>query len=373
MACMSITVLSSVNVVRCGYKSANEGDLPGPFWILLCKVLFYMSLCHVLSLFPLLSVYSLLSSLLVLLWVLVLASLFTVVERKVLAAAHRRKGPTYLGYWGMLQIVADGVKLLYKDWNLLGASSSSSSVSVWANMTTAFAPLWMFVFSYMCFGVLMMDILFMVEFPYMFLFLFALSGLAHMGILLTGMLTDSKWTNLGAVRGCIVFISYDVLMLLCWLLLLPEGLCSTMMSTGTFSSILDSQSSLLTLNVVRNPLLFLLMFFTILVELGRVPTDLSEAESELVSGYNVEYGGFLYAMMASSEYASMTLGACMLSLLFFGTANWLSFVTGVVLMFVMFICVRATVPRLRYTDVLKLYWCDLMPLWLLFLSVYILV
>jgi NADH:ubiquinone oxidoreductase subunit H len=317
--------------------------------------------------------FSLLSSLLVLLWILLLSSLFTVVERKLLASLHRRKGPSYLGYFGLLQIAADGVKLLFKDWNGLSLTRASSSTGGLLNLSSILAPLWMFVFGYLCFSVLFFDILFLVDFPYMFLFLFILGVFAHTGIILTGILTDSKWTVLGSIRACIVYISYDVVILLCWLLLLPEGFCSSIMSTGTLSSIVFSQSSVACSNIVRYPLLYLLMLFTILVEVGRIPSDLSEAESELVSGYNVEYGGFMYAMMASSEYASMVLGSMLLVLLFFGASSLITFSVGVVLMFSLFIMIRGTLPRLRYTDILKLYWCDLLPLFILTLSFYVLI
>lgn len=318
------------------------------------------------------SVYSLLSSLMVLLWVLLLSSLFTVVERKVLASTHRRKGPSYLGYWGLLQIAADGVKLLFKDWNQLGLFRSSSSATSSLNLTTSLACLWLFVFSYLCFGILALDIIFRLEVPNLFLLLFCFGGIAHMGIILTGVLTDSKWTMLGAVRACIVYICYDVLLLMCWLLLLPEGLSSSLMTSGTFSALLDSQSSLFTMNLVRSPLLFMLMLLTILIEVGRVPSDLSEAESELVSGYNVEYGGFMYAMMASSEYASMVMGGMMLILMFLGVCQWWSLSIFLVAIFTLFIMIRGTVPRVRYTDILKLYWCDLMPMFIVILSLYIL-
>jgi NADH:ubiquinone oxidoreductase subunit H len=317
-------------------------------------------------------VYYVLSSLVVLLWVLLLSSLFTVVERKVLASAHRRKGPSYLGYFGLLQIVADGVKLLFKDWNQLGLFRSSGSITFWSNIRSCLACLWLFVFSYLCVSVLALDIIFKLEIPFLFLLIFAVGGLSHMGIVLTGVLTDSKWTILGAVRACIVYISYDVILLLCWLLLLPEGLCESLWTSGTISSLLDSQSSGVSIYTMRCPLIFLLLFLTVLIEVGRVPSDLSEAESELVSGYNVEYGGFMYALMASSEYASLVFGALLLVLLFFGpiSTGYLSFL--LVLVFTMFILVRGTLPRFRYVDILKLYWCDLMPAFLILFCVQIL-
>jgi NADH-quinone oxidoreductase subunit H len=219
----------------------------------------------------------------------------------------------------------------------------------------------------------MVDFLFGTDFICMFLLIFVFGGLSHLGIILPGVLTDSKWTLLGSIRACILYISYDIVILICWLLLLPDGLSVNLFTSGTLSVIVDSQHSLITLNVFRYPFLFILFFLTILIEIGRIPSDLAEAESELVSGYNVEYGGFLYAMMASSEYAAMVLGGLLLILLFFGISSYYLLSLGLVLIFSLFILIRGTLPRVRYTDLLKLYWCDLMPLLLVVLSVYIII
>lgn len=299
-----------------------------------------------------------------LLWILALASLLTVVERKGLASSQRRLGPSYHGWFGLLQIVADGLKLIYKDSALLGLFRSSSTNSHQTYYTSILPPLYTFLWSYFVFLLFWMDFSQHSQIPFVFFPLFLVQGLSHCGLILCGLFTQSKYTVLGSLRANIVYLIYDMVLLLTWFVLMPHSSSGPNLwesnQFGSFVSYQNIQES--GSYCILFPLFFFVFYFAILIECGRVPADLAEAESELVSGFNLEYGGFLYALFASAEYSNMFFNTLIVSLLFFGGAGRFDFLAIVfTLIFLSFLIVRATLPRIRYTDLFVLSWQYFIP------------
>ena len=316
-----------------------------------------------------------LSTLMVLLWLLLLSSLLTVIERKGLAAIHRRKGPSYLGYFGLLQIAADGVKLIYKSVSLWSSSRASSSAASSTSSATWLSPFWLFVGSYAAGAVYLHDILLGPSTScFLVLLLMVISTIGHLGIVVPGYASFTKYTVLGSIRACIMYVSYDVLLLVLLLMLQVESLGVLGSGSGTLSSVMLSQShGLMSMNMLRMPLLAITLYFVTILEVGRVPCDMAESESELVSGYNIEYSGIQYAFMASAEYASMVLGCLLLSTLLIGASTWTSLISTMLLFFFGMIVVRATLPRMRFMDVLRLMWHDLSALGVVLFGIVLLI
>mmetsp|Transcript_8961 Transcript_8961/g.17061 ORF Transcript_8961/g.17061 Transcript_8961/m.17061 type:complete len:335 (+) Transcript_8961:1-1005(+) len=325
-----------------------------------------------LSLQPFESFASLPLLLLNLLLVLAISSLLTVLERKGLAASQRRLGPSQHGWFGFLQIVADGIKLIYKDPSILGLFRSSTSVSDSTFVDYLFPPIWSFLWSYFLFIFWWADFSLHFPLPIIFFAFFLFQGLAHFGLLLCGFLTLSKWTLLGSLRSLIIFLIYDLVLLLSWYILLPHahsGLFSWE-TCGLLQSFFYPQSFLP--NIFLFPILFLIYFLSALVESGRIPADLSEAESELVSGYNLEFAGFLYALFASAEYSNMLWNSFIIAFLFLNANSFFSLLFLFTLVFLSFLIIRATLPRFRYSDLFSLSWFYLIPFQFLFLALVLL-
>jgi|ERR1712137_2429 len=306
-------------------------------------------------------------------FILAISSLLTVLERKGLASFQRRIGPSYHGWFGLLQIVADGIKLVFKDSSLLGFFRSSITSSSNAFTTMILPPLWSFVWSYLVFAIWWSDYSLSINIPFIFLAFFVIQGISHIGIVICGLFTQSRWTVLGSLRSLILYIVYDLVLLVSWFILLPHNKigCNFYESSnfGTINSFIDSQPIW---NLFLYPWLVLLFLIAILVESGRIPSDLTEAESELVSGYNIEFGGFLYALFASAEYSAMFFNSLLLSLLLLGGGSILSLFLKSSFVFLLFIAIRATLPRLRYTDLLIFSWSYAIPFQVLSLSLLLL-
>jgi NADH-quinone oxidoreductase subunit H len=293
----------------------------------------------------------------------------TLLERKSLSSFQRRKGPNVVGLFGLLQPLADGLKLFLKE-NIF-----PSQVNFFIFVL---APVLMFMLSLVSWsvipfekGVVYADISLGV------LFLFAISSLAVYGVIMAGWSSNSRYPFLGALRSTSQMVSYEV-------------------SIGiiTISLVLCTGSLNLTKIVLAQefgwyifPLWpsFLMFFISGLAETSRLPFDLPEAEAELVSGYNVEYSAMGFALFFLGEYSHMILMSVLISLFFLGgwtipffvSTSFFStvgfFVLGIKTTFVLFsfIWVRATFPRYRYDQLMRLGWKVFLPLsfgWLLFIA-----
>lgn len=293
---------------------------------------------------------------------------FTLFERKVLAAMQRRRGPNLVGIFGLLQAFADGFKLIGKE--TIIPSSSNFILFLLAPIITFFLSLLGWVVMPISEGIVIADI------SLGLLWLFAISSLSVYGVIISGWSSNSKYAFLGALRSSAQMISYEVSI---GLIIMPILLFA---GTGNLSGIVLSQENFW--NII--PLLpsFILFTISLLAETNRLPFDLPEAESELVSGYNVEYSSLTFAFFFLAEYCSIILMCGLIVLLFLGgwlplfniwiftwIPFWFWFAIKLVFFMYFFIWVRATLPRYRYDQLMQLGWKVILPfsLALLFLTI----
>jgi NADH-quinone oxidoreductase subunit H len=290
---------------------------------------------------------------------LISVAYFTLAERKIMGSIQRRRGPNVIGYLGLLQPLADGLKLFAKE-TILPTSANS--------LIFVLAPILTFVLSLMGWAVIPFgENLVLADINVGILYLFAVSALSVYGIVLSGWSSNSKYAFLGSLRSAAQMISYDVSI---GFILISVVLCA-----GSFnlSEIVFAQSEDIWFIFPLFPM-FLLFCISALAETNRHPFDLPEAEAELVSGYNVEYSAMGFALFFLGEYANMLLMGALGSILFLG--GWLppiqivpftllpgSFWLGVkICLFVIMFCwIRAALPRYRYDQLMDLGWKTFLP------------
>lgn len=281
--------------------------------------------------------------LLIVLPVLLSVAYLTLFERKVLAAAGRRLGPNVVGVFGLLQPLADGLKLLIKE-SIVPTSSDKGLYLL--------APVVTFSLSLIGYGVIpFTDQLAYVDISCGLLFTFAVSSLSVYGVIFSGWASNSKYAFLGSLRSAAQMISYEV----------SIGL--TLLSLAVFARTLNLNEIVLWQQeniyfVVPLFPIFFLFFVSALAETNRPPFDLPEAEGELVAGYNVEYSAAGFALFFIGEYANIILMSSLTSVLFFGGFSPFK---AVAFMFV-FVWVRAAYPRFRYDQLMRLGWKVFLPL-----------
>jgi len=281
--------------------------------------------------------------LLIVLPVLLSVAYLTLFERKVLAAAGRRLGPNVVGIFGLLQPLADGLKLLIKE-SIVPTSSDKGLYLL--------APVVTFSLSLIGYGVIpFTDQLAYVDISCGLLFTFAISSLSVYGVIFSGWASNSKYAFLGSLRSAAQMISYEV----------SIGL--TLLSLAVFARTLNLNEIVLWQQeniyfVIPLFPIFFLFFVSALAETNRPPFDLPEAEGELVAGYNVEYSAAGFALFFIGEYANIILMSSLTSVLFFGGFSPFK---AVIFMFV-FVWVRAAYPRFRYDQLMRLGWKVFLPL-----------
>ena len=290
---------------------------------------------------------------------LIAVAYFTIAERKIMGAIQRRRGPNVVGFIGLLQPLADGLKLFVKETTL--PTSSNTAVFLLAPALSFLLSLLSWSVIPFSEGVVLCDINLGI------LYLFAISSLNVYGILFAGWSSNSKYAYLGALRSAAQMISYEISI---GLTILNVVICS-----GSFnlSTIVLAQQQIWFIF----PLLpiFIIFYVSMLAETNRHPFDLPEAEAELVSGYNVEYSAMTFALFFLGEYANMLLMSTFSAILFLG--GWLppiniyifSLVPGYVWLSlkiligaIFFIITRATLPRYRYDQLMYLGWKCFLPL-----------
>jgi len=287
----------------------------------------------------------------------------TFVERKVIGAMHLRKGPNVVGPFGLLQPMADGLKLFLKETIL--PSSANRAVFVIAPMVTFFLSL--IAWAVIPFG----EGLVLADINVGILYLFAISSLGVYGVIMAGWASNSKYAFLGALRSAAQMVSYEVSM---GFVIITVLLCVGSLNLSEI--VLAQQGSWGMFGWFWLPLLpmAVIFFVSTLAETNRHPFDLPEAEAELVAGYNVEYSAMTFALFFLGEYANMILMSAMTSILFLG--GWLppfdiapfTWIPGPVwfalkiagCLFV-FLWVRATFPRYRYDQLMRLGWKVFLP------------
>jgi len=287
----------------------------------------------------------------------------TFVERKVIGAMHLRKGPNVVGPFGLLQPMADGLKLFLKETIL--PSSANRAVFIIAPMVTFFLSL--IAWAVIPFG----EGLVLADINVGILYLFAISSLGVYGVIMAGWASNSKYAFLGALRSAAQMVSYEVSM---GFVIITVLLCVGSLNLSEI--VLAQQGPWGMFSWFWSPLfpMAVIFFVSTLAETNRHPFDLPEAEAELVAGYNVEYSAMTFALFFLGEYANMILMSAMTSILFLG--GWLppfdiapfTWIPGPVwfalkiagCLFV-FLWVRATFPRYRYDQLMRLGWKVFLP------------
>ena len=291
---------------------------------------------------------------------LLLAVAFMVlVERKVMGSMQRRKGPSVVGVFGILQPIADAVKLLVKEHVL----PSHANLVVFL-----VAPILTFLLALLSWSVIPFgEGLVLCDLNIGVLFLFAISSLGVYGIIMAGWASNSKYAFLGAMRSAAQMVSYEVSI---GLILITVLMC---VGSLNMTEIVTAQKNVWF--VVPLFPLFILFFISCLAETNRAPFDLPEAEAELVAGYNVEYSSMAFALFFLGEYANMILMSSLTAILFLG--GWLPPLDIVILhwvpdgcwlgikavaMLFTFVWIRAAFPRYRYDQLMRLGWKVFLPL-----------
>ena len=282
----------------------------------------------------------------------------TYFERKVIAAMQLRKGPNRVGPLGLFQPLADGIKLMFKEPIIPSGASK---------VVFLLAPLVTYVLALVSWAVIPLSETFVIaDINLGVLYLLAISSLGVYGVIMAGWASNSKYAFLGAIRSSAQMISYEVSM--------GVIIVTVLLFTKSFNLseiVLKQKEGWFILPLFP---LFIIFIISILAETNRHPFDLPEAEAELVAGYNVEYSSMPFALFFLGEYANMIMMSAFTTILFLGgwlpIFDWefLSFLPGqfwfilkVIGILFIFIWVRATLPRYRYDQLMRLGWKVFLP------------
>ena len=290
--------------------------------------------------------------------VLVSVTLIVWLDRRIWGAVQKRKGPNVVGPFGLLQTIADALKYILKE--IIIPASSNKIIFILApvvTMTLALVAWAVIPFS---------NELVLADINVGILYLFAVSSLGIYGIIMGGWASNSKYPFLGAIRSAAQMVSYEVSI---GIIIINVLLC---VGSLNLKDIVNAQQSLWF--VIPLFPMFIVFFISALAETNRPPFDLPEAEAELVSGYQTEYSGMMYAMFWLGEYANILLMCAMGAILFLG--GWLPpldifpfnvvpgplwMVLKILFLFFLFALVKAIVPRYRYDQLMRLGWKILLP------------
>nr|QGX06885.1 NADH dehydrogenase subunit 1 [Mustela sibirica]BAX03055.1 NADH dehydrogenase subunit 1 [Mustela sibirica]BAX03068.1 NADH dehydrogenase subunit 1 [Mustela sibirica]BAX03081.1 NADH dehydrogenase subunit 1 [Mustela sibirica]BAX03094.1 NADH dehydrogenase subunit 1 [Mustela sibirica] len=284
--------------------------------------------------------------------ILLAVAFLTLVERKVLGYMQLRKGPNIVGPYGLLQPIADAVKLFTKE--PLRPLTSSITMFVMAPILALTLALTMWIPLPMPYPLINMNL--------GILFMLAMSSLAVYSILWSGWASNSKYALIGALRAVAQTISYEVTLAII--------LLSVLLMNGSFtlSTLIITQEHLWLIFPAWP--LAMMWFISTLAETNRAPFDLTEGESELVSGFNVEYAAGPFALFFLAEYANIIMMNILTTILFFGAFHTpylpelysINFTMKTLLLTTSFLWIRASYPRFRYDQLMHLLWKNFLPL-----------
>jgi NADH-quinone oxidoreductase subunit H len=302
-------------------------------------------------------------SVIIILVIMMCVAYLTWLERKIHGLVAKRKGPNVVGPLGLLQPLADGIKLLLKE--MIFPSGANKFIFLIAPVITFLVALMGWVIIPVEKGVVFADINVGV------LYLLATTSLAVYGIIMAGWASNSQYAFLGAIRSSSQMISYEISM--------GIVIASVVLMTGSLNMshiVLAQQDAWYFVKLFPMAILF---FIIIVAETNRHPFDLPEAEADIVGGYHTEYSGFIFALFFLAEYANMILMCSFFTILFLG--GWLPlfniaplnmipaffwFVLKVVVCLTLMIQLRSILPRYRYDQLMRLGWKIFIPLSLLF-------
>ena len=291
--------------------------------------------------------------------VLVSVAMIVWLDRRVWAFVQKRQGPNVVGPFGLLQSLADALKYIFKE--IIIPASSNKIIFILApiiTMTLALIAWAVIPFS---------ENQVLANINVGILYIFAVSSLGVYGIIMGGWASNSKYPFLGAIRSAAQMVSYEVSI---GIIIINVLLC---VGSLNLNDIVIAQQNMWFI-IPLFPM-FVIFFISALAETNRPPFDLPEAEAELVAGYQTEYSGMMYAMFWLGEYANILLMCALGSILFLG--GWLSpidlypfnlipgafwLIFKILLLFILFALVKATVPRYRYDQLMRLGWKIFLPL-----------
>lgn len=290
---------------------------------------------------------------------LIAVAYFTIAERKIMGAIQRRRGPNVVGFIGLLQPLADGLKLFAKETTL--PNNANTGIFLLAPSLSFILSLLGWAVIPFSKGSVLCDINLGI------LYLLAISSLNVYGILFAGWSSNSKYAYLGALRSAAQMVSYEIS--------IGFTILNVVICAGSFnlSNIILAQQKIWF--IVPLLPIFIIFYVSMLAETNRHPFDLPEAEAELVSGYNVEYSAMTFALFFLGEYANMLIMSSLSAILFLG--GWLPpvntffftiipgpiwFSLKILIGVTFFIVTRATLPRYRYDQLMHLGWKCFLPL-----------
>nr|AIG23240.1 NADH dehydrogenase subunit 1 [Microperoryctes longicauda] len=284
--------------------------------------------------------------------ILLAVAFLTLIERKVLGYMQFRKGPNIVGPYGLLQPFADAVKLFTKE--PLRPLTSSISMFIIAPILALTLALTIWIPLPMPYSLIDLNL--------GLLFILAVSGLSVYSILWSGWASNSKYALIGALRAVAQTISYEVTLAII--------LLSIMLINGSFTlkTLITTQENMWL--IITTWPLAMMWYISTLAETNRAPFDLTEGESELVSGFNVEYAAGPFAMFFLAEYANIIVMNAMTAILFLGTSvnqnfthlHTLTFMMKTMTLTMVFLWIRASYPRFRYDQLMHLLWKNFLPI-----------
>lgn len=309
--------------------------------------------------------YSLLEVLIVLVPVLLSVAFMTIIERKVLAGMQRRVGPNVVGYYGTLQPFADALKLVIKEMVIPQQATPSLFF---------LAPMISLIFSLLGWAVVPFGSgLTLTDFSLGILYSMAIGSVSVYGVLWAGWSANSKYAFIGSLRSTAQMVSYE--------LIFSSAVLTVIFMTGSFNIITIVEDQAAIWYVVPLLPLAMVFFISALAETNRTPFDLPEAESELVAGFFTEHSAIIFVFFFLAEYCSIVLVSVLTAILFFGGyvmpelfvndtfINLQSIILALksCLFMFLFVWFRATLPRLRYDQLMQFCWLALLPFMIAFI------